>query len=294
MNPELRLSRLRPPAFRPRVILDTDAFNEVDDQFFIAHCLLSPDAMTVEGIVAAPFVNERAASAKEGMERSLEEIHRLLGIMGRDVPSYAGADRTIGSRGAVDSSGVQTILESSLREGEPLYVLATGAATNVASALLLDPGLADRIVVVWLGGHAWEWPDQREFNLQGDPAAARALLDSGVPLINLPALGVTSHLLASPADLLRDIGGSRLGRYLADIVAEHHADQFAYAKEIWDVGVSAWMVNPAWVHTKIVPSPALTDELRYEHPSGRHEIAVATWCARNAIFRDLFAKILGG
>ncbi|MCW5941050.1 MAG: nucleoside hydrolase [Fimbriimonadaceae bacterium] len=291
MTPELRLTRLQPASFVPRVILDTDAFNEVDDQFFIAHSLLSPDRMRVEAIVAAPFVNERAATAKEGMEKSFDEILRLLEIMGRDVPAFRGAERTIGDQGAVDSAGVQAILEASRRGEEPLYVLATGAATNVASALLLDPGLVERTVVVWLGGHAWDWTDQREFNLQGDPAAARVLLDCGVPLINVPALGVSSHLLVSPDDLSRDIGGSRLGRYLAAIVADHHRDHFAYAKEIWDVAVSAWMVNPAWVPTIIVRSPWLTEDLRYEHPEDRHDVSVATWCARNAIFRDLFAKI---
>lgn len=291
MNPAPRSLRLQPPAVPPRVLLDTDAFNEVDDQFFIAHCLLSPEAMTVEGIVAAPFVNERAASAKEGMERSYEEIHRLLHLMGRDVPAYRGAERTMGDQGPVDSPGVRALLEASCDEDSPLYVLATGAATNVGSALSLDPSLAERIVVVWLGGHAWDWPDQREFNFQGDPTAARTLLNSGVPLIVVPALGVSSHLLASPADLVRDIGGSRLGRYLADIVAEHHADHFAYAKEIWDVAVSAWVVSPAWVPTKVVAAPVLTEDLRYEHPTGRHLIATATWCARNAIFRDLFGKL---
>ena len=39
-------------------------------------------------------------------------------------------------------------------DDEPLYVVAIGAITNVASALLTEPALAGKIVVVWLGGHA--------------------------------------------------------------------------------------------------------------------------------------------
>ena len=76
-----------------------------------------------------------------------------------------------------------------------MYVVAIGAPTNVASALLADPTLADRIVVVWLGGHALNWGDTAEFNLRQDPEASRVLLDSGVALVLVPCLGVTDHMI---------------------------------------------------------------------------------------------------
>jgi inosine-uridine nucleoside N-ribohydrolase len=66
-------------------------------------------------------------------------------------------------------------------------VVAIGAITNVASALLLAPDIAERIVVVWLGGHPHGWHHTREFNLQQDVTAARHVFDCGVPLIQCPA-----------------------------------------------------------------------------------------------------------
>ena len=47
---------------------------------------------------------------------------------------------------------------------KPLYVLAIGAITNVASAILKNPDIIDRIVIVWLGGNALHWPENKEFN----------------------------------------------------------------------------------------------------------------------------------
>ena len=74
-------------------------------------------------------------------------------------------------------------------DDQPLYVVAIGAITNVASALLMKPEIAEKIVLVWLGGHAWTWPDTREFNLIQDVAAARVVFGCGVPLVQLSCMG---------------------------------------------------------------------------------------------------------
>ena len=49
---------------RPAVILDTDAFNEVDDQFAIAYLLRSKDRFDIRAITAAPFTAPHAATPK--------------------------------------------------------------------------------------------------------------------------------------------------------------------------------------------------------------------------------------
>ena len=82
-------------------------------------------------------------------------------------------------------------------EDDPLYVVAIGAITNVASAMLIEPEIIRRIVVVWLGGNPVHVPDTREFNLMQDPRASQLMFDSGVPLIQIPCLGVASHLLTT-------------------------------------------------------------------------------------------------
>jgi len=73
-----RLKLLEPPVGKVRVVLDTDTYNEIDDQFALVQMLLSKDRFDVEAIYAAPFFNARADSPGHGMELSYQEILRLL------------------------------------------------------------------------------------------------------------------------------------------------------------------------------------------------------------------------
>jgi hypothetical protein len=86
-------------------------------------------------------------------------------------------------------------------------------------------------------------------------------------------------------------GKSELGTYLADIVADFIAGMPGDRKVIWDVSAIAWLINPEWVITSLVPCPIITDGLTYDFDSTRHEIRVAQKVLRKEIFSDLFGKI---
>ena len=62
----------------PSIVLDTDTFNEIDDQFAVTYSLLSGKQFKTETIYAAPFYNKRSVSPEDGMEKSFAEIHRLI------------------------------------------------------------------------------------------------------------------------------------------------------------------------------------------------------------------------
>ena len=84
----------------------------------------------------------------------------------------------------------------------PLYVVAIAAITNVASALLIAPEIAENIVIVWLGGHSMEVSDAGEFNMVQDIAAARVVMSSNAPFVQLPCFGVVSSFTLSKAEIL--------------------------------------------------------------------------------------------
>ena len=84
-----RISRLQAPAGKVRMVLDTDTYNEIDDQFALTYALLSPDKLSVEAIYAAPFHNSRSNGPGDGMEKSYEEILRLLEFLGRSAHGFA-------------------------------------------------------------------------------------------------------------------------------------------------------------------------------------------------------------
>ena len=84
MTIERRIKNLSTPTGKIDVVLDTDAYNEIDDQFAIAYMLKSTDKFNVKGICAAPFHNEKSESYADGMNKSYDEIIKLLGLMGME------------------------------------------------------------------------------------------------------------------------------------------------------------------------------------------------------------------
>ncbi len=298
MDQALRLQRLSHPGPSASVIIDTDTYNEVDDQFALAYALRSPAAMDVLAIYAAPFENDRSSGPADGMEKSHAEIHRVLDRLDHamDDRTYRGsteflsdADQPIASDAA--NHLVETAMARSLDEA-PLHVVAIAAITNIASALLIEPRIADRIVVLWLGGNVRRCFHPGEFNLRQDPIAARIVFDSGVPLIWFPCLGVASHLVTSVPELERDlVGRSNIGDYLVDTVRSYHDNHFAWGKVIWDLAPVAWLVNPDWVPTRVELSPILAPDLSWQESPGRHEIREALYADRDSIFQDVFTKL---
>ena len=293
------IRKLEPPTGNIDIVLDTDTYNEVDDQFALAYALLSPEKLNVRAIYAAPFFNNRSTGPEDGMEKSYGEIVRLLGVMNRAPDGFAFK----GSRGylpgadtPVDSPAARDLVQRALAApaDRPLYVVAIGAITNVASALLIEPAIARKIVVVWLGGNPTGYPTAREFNLMQDVHAARVIFDSGAPVVMVPCLGVASHLLASVPELTACIGGKNpLCDALLELFAAYEPDHFGWGKEIWDVSVIGYLVNPDWVPSVLRHSPLLTDDCHWGRDDTRHLIREAIFCQRNPIFKDMFRKLAG-
>ena len=292
------------------VVLDTDTYNEIDDQFALAYALLSPGRINLQAVYAAPFVNERSETPAEGMSKSYDEIHQVLERLGRGgaVRVCRGSERWVkDAGGAVNSDACTDLIGRAASRHEddpPLYVVTIGAPTNVASALLERPELADRIVVVWLGGHPVTWPSAQEFNLGQDMAASRVLFDSGVPLVSVPCINVAQKLRTTVAELERYLQDRNplcdflLSRYRDYEVYETPRKQqrfagrpIAYGKEVWDVAPIGWLIDPAWAPSGLIPSPILTDQLTWSHNPRRHLIRQLVDLNRDMIFGDLFTKL---
>lgn len=296
-SPDALLRRLSLPTGPVRAVLDTDTYNEVDDQFALVWALLSPASMTLEAVYAAPYFNKRSTGPGNGMELSYEEIGRILALAGKagQVPNFRGATEYVGDEKLPRPSAASADLIARARTADPeapLYVLAIAAITNVASAILEAPDIVDKIVVVWLGGHALDWPHTREFNLYQDVGAAQIIFDSGVALVLVPCLGVTTHLSCSLAELDRDcLPTGDLGRFLTDRVREYQVDAPGTSKVIWDLAAIAYLVRPEALVTTVLPAPILNVEGTWSADGGRHPIRYVRYIERDLIFGDLFQKL---
>lgn len=295
--------RLKRPRGKVRVALDTDAYNEIDDQFAIAYALKAPERISLEAIYAAPFFNDKSNGPEDGMERSYDEILKLLRLAGREdmIPLvYKGSRRYLeGEETPVDSPAADDLISRARASTpeDPLYVVAIGAITNVASALIKAPDIAEKIVIVWLGGHALHWPDTREFNMYQDVAAARVVLNSGAPLVQLPCAGVVDRCAVTKPELEHWLSGKNpLAAYLAEnTIAE--ADSYAagkpWSRVIWDVTAIGWLLDS---DSKMMqdrlerrPIPGYDDHYGYDP---RRPFMQYVWhINRDALFEDLFNRL---
>jgi len=293
---EVQIARLQPPTGKISMVLDTDTYNEVDDQFALAYAIRSQERIQLQAVYAAPFHNNRSNGPEDGMEKSYEEIIRILDKLHVSPQNFVFK----GSRQYLqdwehpqESEAVHDLIQRAMNQDtEPLYVVAIGAITNIASAILLEPKIIEKIVLVWLGGNALHWPHAREFNLAQDIPSSKLIFDCGVPLIHIPCMGVTTHLHTTIPELEQHLyGKSDIGDYLVNIVKEYTENPFAWSKVIWDVSTIAWLVNPEWVYTHLVHSPILTQDVTWSFDQSRHFIRSAYFMDRDKIFGDLFKKL---
>lgn len=336
-----RRERMTVPQGKIRLVIDSDAKNEVDDQFAIAWALRSPERFDLEAVYAVPFSHtyyhrnlgnpdpEVYEDPREGMEQSYQEILKLFSLLGEDSRGrvFRGAEHYI-EDAPVDSEAVEDLIARGMASEEPLYVVAIGAATNVASALMREPRLADHIVVIWLGGQPPHFPNGIEFNLTQDIKAARCLFESRVPMIWVPCMGVASLLSLSDADVREKLlGKSPICTYLAQIVLDQFTDlnkavtradnqrryglrgrddhpeaylkgftsrHVSWSRTIWDISTIAFLKNPNWTASTLIPAPVLLDNCAYAHGEGeRHYIRVVNYCQRDLIFGDMLACLTG-
>lgn len=283
------------------IVIDTDAYNEVDDQVAIVYALGSPERLNVKAIYAAPFFcpyaphyNLRSTSPADGMAKSYDEIIRLLDLVGRrDVPVLKGSNTFLESTShPLESEAITDLIERAMSAERDLYVVAIGAITNIASALLLEPRIRDKIVILWLGGNAVYWRDAAEFNLSQDIGAARTVFDSGAPLVHIPCKPVASHLVTNIDQLTESIAGrTEIGTFLTSEFRDFMQERSMISKVVWDVVPIAYLVNSSWVPTAIISSPILSLEAKWSIDDERHPIRVASWVERDPILSDLFSKI---
>ncbi|MGM9585425.1 MAG: nucleoside hydrolase [Faecousia sp.] len=300
-------ARLRRPTGKVDIILDTDTYNEIDDQFALSYLLRSEESVTVRAVTAAPFYRDpktgisRSDSPADGMEKSYHEILKILRLAGReDLCShvYRGSTRYLPDEVTpVESEAARKILALSAdySEAHPLYILAIGASTNVASALLMDPTLTKRCVVVWLAGHAHHWNDCSDFNVSQDISAARILFGCGVPLVQFPMFGVVSEFRFSKPELEYWFRGkSRLSDYLIDNTYAYCSQKYDYegwSKPLWDLAAVCWVVHGDFLESACVPAPIPTRDFGYSFGMTRHPMQYVYCIHKDPLIADVAAKL---
>jgi inosine-uridine nucleoside N-ribohydrolase/dienelactone hydrolase len=258
-----------------RIIIDTDAACERDDQHAIAYALLSPEAFRIEGFTS---VHNGAGTS----EKNFLEIHNIMGLAGvSGIPVLTGADGPLpDAKTPVRSAAVDFIIERSKVQGEgKLVVLGIGAATNLASALIIDPGLKDRVTFAWLGGVDWPGGEGGEHNMLRDIEAARVLFGAGAELKLIPC--GNNVMFQTKFHSARNLSGvSPLGDYLHLLMMTNQwpMDEPFNIADLMAVGALAHPELFSWIESE---SPGLDEQGRFDFSKTRGRIQVATGLREN-------------
>jgi purine nucleosidase len=246
----------------------------------------------------AQMAQERPASA--GEEKSRIEIHRILDVAALDDPPpvKTGSDRFMESpTDIVESEAARHLIERAHAGSAdaPLYVPTIGAPTNVAAALLMDPSIAEKIVVIFLAGFPSAVPHGDDsFNLVQDRHASNVLFESGVPLVYQPGYQVAEMLGFSLPDSERWVKGQGpLGDLLHEIYINNPIDRdierVGRSWVIWDIIAIAWLLDPTWAPTFETTRARVTDRHTWEPITGT--MTEAFRVRRDDIFGDLLGKL---
>ena len=286
-----------PPEKQVRVITDTDAKNEADDQFCIVQTLLSPKLDNV-GFIGAHF----GGRVPDGMERSCRELELIFDTMGFDKTGmiYRGAPHALASAGEpVASEGAELIIREAMKDDpRPLYVTFLGPLTDLASALLMEPRIAPRLTAIWIGGGPYPHGGA-EFNQGNDINAVNMVFRSKVQLWQVPK-NVYEMMPVSLAELeyrVRPCG--KIGAYLCDQL-DAHAQEPGPRKsdfrtgESWVLGDSPAVGLILYEHRfefDWVQAPFVTSDGTYVPDARSRPIRVYRKIDSRLILEDLYAKL---
>ncbi len=297
------------PAKRTRVIVNTDAKNEADDQYAIVHAILTP-SFELHGIIPAHFrgvvppellpwgAGLEARAAHDSQAQSRAEVVKLLALMNLQEAIHVadGAPVALPDSGTpVPSPGADLIIREALRDDpRPLFVAFYGPLTDMASALLIEPRIADRnVVVVWIGGGPWP-EGGAEFNLSNDIHAANVVFRSRIQVWQIPS-PVYKLMPVSYAELRAKVQPcGALGRYLVEQLIEWNTrwvDGPIEYRSLGDSPAVGVIMYPDCGRWSMRPAPQFDDAMRYQHIGGNRPIRVYDSVDARFIHEDFFAKL---
>lgn len=276
------------------LILDTDTYNECDDQFALSYLIKSKDIFNIEAITVAPYSHtKRDVTVRDGQELSYNEILKICNWLNFDTNNkvFKGSMDYIQNGYDEKNDAVNKIIEIALKNNKT-YILGIGAITNIALAIKKEPKIVNKIEIVWLGGNELGYEDNLEYNFRQDVEAVKIVFESKVKLTILPCKKIVSELRIDINTLKKYLENkSELCNYLIERFYNDGYHGVQESRVIWDISVIAYMINKKWFETEQISCPNIRKDTSYEVTDNRHNITFVTKLDRNKIYEDLFNKL---
>ena len=296
-----------------RVLLDTDANNEIDDQHAIAYLLLSGDRFILEGITVNRTNNggDIHEQAKEA-----ERVIKLCDMDDKISVTLGASDSFSQTQSKVmkpifdGSYAVDLMIEKAHRHtSQNLTILAIGKLTNVALAIKKDPTIVSKIKVVWLGSN---YPLPGEYNLESDWESMNFVIASGVlfeiAVVRYKEKSGTTAVTVTPQDLEKNIVGNgpkldkavigrnggeffNFGDYSFNLLDNVYLFGDPPSRPLYDMAAVAIIKNPEWAEKKEIPSMLYKDGAWDAEPDLDTNLCIYEDFDKEKILEDFFSSV---
>jgi len=298
---------------RIRVIIDNDFGGDPDGLFQLVHHILSP-SVEIKGIIGSQHYKGGFYGSPGTAAFACTQVNELLNTMqltGKFPVYEGGASGLVDIKTPIESQGADAIVKEAMRDDTklPLYIVCGAGLTNVASAYLKEPKIANRIILVWIGGPEYQglaMPPPKgnriEYNLGIDIKASQVVFNlSTIPIWQVPR-DAYRQALFSYAELVYSIQSSgTIGKYLVDKLDDLMKRAKRSLGEAYVLGdnplalltalQSSWEVDPSSSKYIIRQAPYINDAGVYEEKSTNRSIRVYTNLDTRLMFQDLHAKL---
>ncbi|MBP3348735.1 MAG: nucleoside hydrolase [Clostridia bacterium] len=266
-----------------KVIIDGDFSAECDDQYTLAYAL-GCDKMNVVGVNASAHFDDKYVDTYSTMLKSYAEMLRVLhasGIDRNNFPCFMGSSTQVSHNidfAPSDSPAARNIIKvaKEAAEDEIIYIITTGPCSCAVSAYLMDPSIADKICVVWLGGNEISERTMEkgchEWNMYADFKASQILLSSDIPLLMLNAGPHGSGNIVMTYEDFQTFGsnwdGPWVEQFYSRVLPRTSGVTLAgythgWSKVMCDYAGAAAISIPDSMDLTIIPAPTLEDDGRY-------------------------------
>lgn len=276
------------------VILDTDTYNECDDQFALAYMIKSQDIFNIEAITIAPFSHKiKNVNSKDSQDLSYNEVLKVCKWLNFDTLNkvFKGSTDYLQNGYDKNNQAIDKIIEVALKN-EKTYIMSIGAITNIALAIKKEPKIINKIEVIWLGGHSLLQNNNLEYNFKQDIEAVRFVFSSKVKLTIIPCKNVASNLKTSIYELNHYLKNkNELCNYLIDRFYNDGYHGVQERRVIWDISVIAYMINKEWFTYEDISCPNINEDTSYETTTNNHKITMVNYIDVDKVYSDLFKKL---
>lgn len=293
-----------------KVIFDSDANNELDDQHALAYLLFNGDTFEVDAVTVNATYNGG------DIQGHYDEALRVIKLcnLNDKIPLLKGANANFidisnawNPENYDGQEGVDRILEATKKD--TLVIIAVGKLTNIALALKKDPAFAERTKIVWLGSN---YPEPGEYNQDNDTIAMNYVLNSNIPFemvtVRYGKPSGTDAVKVTKEEINRKMPG--LGPTSIEPVTGRHGGEFKTfgdysvslfeyidyhgdppSRPLFDMVAVAILKNESWGERKMIPAPVLINNEWIERPDNKRKIAIWENFKKEEILEDFYSSL---